>query len=175
MNKLLIGPLLLALLAIFALAACETEQVDDRGGRPLRIKLTDDPGDYQQVNIDLLQVRAKFRGTDWIDLDTEAGIYDLLVLQDSVDTTIVRDTIPYGELQEVRLVLGPNNTIMVDSVLYPLQTPSAQSSGLKIKLQQAQVLIPDSLNSLTLDFDAAESIVEQGNGGYLLRPVIRPL
>jgi hypothetical protein len=40
---------------------------------------------------------------------------------------------------------------------------------------QARILLPNRLNSLTLDFDAAESIVEQGNGGYLLKPVIRPL
>ena len=52
-----------------------------------------------------------------------------------------------------------------------MDTPSAQQSGLKINLNK--ILVQDSLNDVLLDFDANESVVEKGNGGYSLKPVVR--
>lgn len=59
---------------------------------------------------------------------------------------------------------------MVDSVLHPLETPSAQDSGLKIKVDKDLNL---DINTPTFDFVAAQSIPETGNGTYKLKPVIR--
>jgi len=143
----------------------------------LTIRLTDDPGDYQQVNLDLLQVRAHLvdnSGADtWYDLATIAGIYDLLALQNGIDTLIVYDSLPPGELQQLRLILASNNTVMVDSALAELKVPSGSSAGLKISLQQ--ILVRDSLSTVVLDLDADKSVVPKGNGGYNLKPVIRVL
>lgn len=140
----------------------------------LQIFLTDDPADYDQVNIDLQEVWVKIKdSTDLYLLQTNQGIYDLLQLQNGLDTLIATDSLPPGEALELRLVLGQDNSIMVDSTLHELKVPSAQQSGLKIKLQQ--ILVQDSLSSVTIDFDAGKSVVEQGNGGFLLKPVIRVL
>jgi hypothetical protein len=73
-------------------------------------------------------------------------------------------------LKELRLILGPGNSVMKDSVLYDLDTPSAQQSGLKIKIDKSLGL---AFDSLTVDFDAEKSIVETGNGKFILKPVIR--
>lgn len=141
---------------------------------PVHIYLTDDPGDFQEVNIDLLQVRIKTKATQgFVDLNTNAGVYNLLAYQAGQDTLIVNDSLPHGEIQEIRLVLGPDNSVMVDSVLHNLDTPSGQSSGLKIKFNK--VLVQDSLNTVTLDFDAEKSVNLRGNGTYSLKPVIRVL
>lgn len=139
----------------------------------VQFDLTDAPGNYDQVNIDLQQVRVKVKGAGWSDVTTNVGMYDLLQLTNGVDTTVVNDSVPAGIMQIIRLVLGNNNTIMVDSVVYPLQTPSAMQSGLQIQLNKA--LHPDSINRILLDFDAAESIVDHGNGTYSLKPVLRIL
>lgn len=177
----------LALLLAIGFAACETDGVQPGDKSPnaahssskarLTIRLTDDPGDYQQVNIDLIQVRANLVdsvGNDvWYDLATNAGIYDLLMLQNGLDTLIVNDSLPPGNLQQLRLVLGSDNSIMVDSTLQDLRVPSGSQSGLKINLQQA--LVRDSLSTVVLDFDADASVVPKGNGGYNLKPVIRVL
>jgi hypothetical protein len=171
--------LVLLLFIITVMTACRPDGVTPSGGEVgyLTIRLTDDPGDYQQVNIDLLQVRARMTpsggGSNWYDLQTQSGIYDLLTLQQGLDTLIVNDSLPPGELEELRLILGDNNTVMIDSVLRPLKVPSGSSSGLKIKLQQ--VLVRDSLSTVLLDFDAGASIVAKGNGGFNLKPVIRVL
>ncbi|MDW3649042.1 MAG: DUF4382 domain-containing protein [Bacteroidia bacterium] len=168
-------PLFILVLSLFA--ACEEGSLnpnDPNGKGLLQINLTDNPGDFDQVNIDLQQVEVKMRDSSGFqEVNTYAGIYDLLQLQDGVDTLIVRDSIPLNEIQQVRLILGADNSIMVDSILYPMDTPSAQQSGLKINLNR--MMGQDSLNSVLLDFDAAESVVEKGNGTYSLKPVIKVL
>jgi hypothetical protein len=78
-----------------------------------------------------------------------------------------------SSIQQIRLILGPNNSVIVDSVSYPLSTPSADQSGLK--LQVHQVLQPGVQYSVLLDFDANKSIVLEGNGTYKLKPVIRTI
>lgn len=166
-------PLLLVLFA--TIYACEENAVNPGAESPksaLQIRMTDNPDDYDQVNIDLQQVEVKYRDSSGFrSVNTYPGIYDLLQLQNGLDTVIVFDSIAVGELQQVRLILGPENTIMVDSVIHPMATPSAQQSGLKINLNR--LMNQDSLNVVLLDFDAAESVVERGNGTYSLKPVIK--
>jgi hypothetical protein len=57
----------------------------------------------------------------------------------------------------------------VDGQVYPLETPSAESSGLKVKIDKE---LNETLNTFTLDFDAALSVKEE-NGNYKLMPVIK--
>jgi hypothetical protein len=58
-------------------------------------------------------------------------------------------------------------------VVYPLSTPSAMQSGLK--LQVHQTFEAGVAYSIILDFDANQSIVVEGNGVYKLKPVIRTI
>lgn len=157
-------------LGIFAFIACNKDENTDKV--TLNIMLTDGPGDYQQVNVDIQEIRIKSANdtAQWISLNTNAGIYNLLDFQNGVDTLIASGTVSSDTLKEVRFILGSENSVMVDSVIHPLQTPSAQQSGLKIKIDKALNL---DINTLTLDFDAEQSIVETGNGGYILKPVIK--
>lgn len=168
--------LCISLLVLALLCSCQ-EAAPDRQ-MALNIRLTDAPGDYQQVNIDLMQVRISYEADtaeedSFVDVATRAGMYDLLQLQNGLDTLIVADTVPYGKIERVWLVLGPNSNVMVDSVFHDLQTPSAQTSGLKVSLEGA--VEAGTIKEIVLDFDAEASIVKKGNGGYLLKPVIKAL
>ncbi|UEQ75212.1 DUF4382 domain-containing protein [Chryseobacterium arthrosphaerae] len=71
----------------------------------------------------------------------------------------------------MRMVLGPNNSIVVNGVSYPLQIPSAQQSGLKFNWHQT--LSANGAYTVWIDFDAGRSVVTTGNGSYILKPVIR--
>ncbi len=138
----------------------------------LQIRLTDAPGDIDAVFIDLLQVQIKTQQTNgFLDLNTIAGVYDLLQYQAGDDTLIVNDSLPAGQIQQIRLILGPQNRVMVDSVLYDLKVPSGMESGIKINF--SSIAVQDSLTQILLDFDAEKSIVKQGNGRYSLKPVIK--
>lgn len=159
-------------LAAFVLAIGFTACKKDSEQTTLRIRLTDGPGDFQQVNVDIREIRVKFAqdSADWVLLPTNAGVYNLLDFQNGIDTLLAAGPAPIDTLQEIRFVLGPDNTVMVDSVLYPLITPSAQTSGLKVKINKHLSL---DINTFLLDFDAAQSVRIQGNGEYKLLPVIK--
>ncbi|MBL7806806.1 MAG: DUF4382 domain-containing protein [Saprospiraceae bacterium] len=156
-------------IASIAFFSCEKNTNDQT---TLHIRLTDGPGDFQQVNVDIQEIRIKSAqdSAQWITLPTNAGIYNLLDFQNGIDTLIAVGPVPLDTLKEVRFILGPNNSVMVDSVLYALETPSAQQSGLKIKINKHLNL---DVNTLVLDFDAAASVKIQGNGIYRLHPVIK--
>ena len=156
---------------LIAFFACSKD--DDNAGKvTLNIRLTDGPGDYQQVNVDIQEIRIKTTSdtAQWVTLNTNAGIYNLLDFQNGVDTLLATGFMSTDTLKEVRFILGNDNTVMVDSVLYDMDTPSAQESGLKIKVNKHLNL---DINTLVLDFDAEQSVLETGNGAYKLKPVIK--
>lgn len=161
------------LLAIVAfLFSCKKQE--DGGSAQFQLKLTDSPGNYQEINIDFLEARVHINeGPGWITLTSNAGIYDLLKLTNGTDTLIANALLPVGTISQVRLILGSDNTIKVNDTIHELKTPSAEQSGLKINVHQA--LADDITYTLLLDFDAAKSIVETGNGEYILKPVIRAI
>lgn len=137
------------------------------------VRLTDAPGDYQQVNVDVTGVEFKMKNGTLVKLNVTKGIYNLLNFVNGMDTLIASSNVESGTLSQVRLILGPNNTIKVDGTVYPLTTPSAQQSGLKLSMNSE--LTPGVDYNLLLDFDANLSIVSTGNGTYQLKPVIRAI
>lgn len=167
--------LLIAIMLVFAAAtwvACSKSANDSNANTQLKIRLTDNPYNATEVNVDIQKVRVNFRddSTGWKDLNTHAGIYNLLALQNGVDTLLAYDTVPAGILKEIRFVLGSRNSIKIDSTVYPLTIPSGSESGLKIKLSKQ---LHAQLDSVVIDFDAALSILKTGAGDYKLKPVLK--
>lgn len=158
------------LLVPFIFTGCSK---NDNKTTQVQVRLTDAPADYDAIYIDVERVEIHSNEDGWVTLNTQTGIYNLLDLTNGKDTLIASNELPSGTISQIRLVLGPNNTIVVDSVTHPLETPSAMQSGLKLQLHDE--LQPDVTYVITLDFDAARSIVETGNGNYQLKPVIRTI
>lgn len=156
-------------IALTGLISCKKES---GGHSTLNVRLTDAPADYQEVNIDLQKVYVKLSGdsASWVELHAVAGMYNLLSLQNGIDTLIGTQTLPSDVVKEIRLVLGTDNNIKVNGKVYPLLIPSGSESGLKIKLNKK---LQASIETLVIDFDAALSIHEEGTANYKLRPVLR--
>lgn len=163
---------LFAILLLSALACSKDKGDTTHSPTRVMIYMHDQPINYQQVNIDLQAVEIKGNGPgEEIVLGDYAGIYNLLDLQNGIDTLIADTEVNYSFVSQIRLILGPNNSVMVDSTLHPLQTPSAQQSGLKINVHAP--LTDLELLVLSIDFDANESVHQLGNGNFQLHPVIR--
>ena len=173
----------LALLSFFILSCTEESPIktepnttsDSSKRSPgIEIKLTDAPGDYKEVNIYLDQIQVltvDSADSKWVDLTTNSGYYDLLKLQNGVDTTIVKDSLSKGTMiSQLRMILADSNNVLVDTNYHSLFVPSGTQTGFKINLKDT--MSADSLK-ITIDFDADNSVVEQGNGRYLLKPVLR--
>jgi len=160
----------LAFLFIFLMACSDDDTAESSPSKSkIEVRLTDSPANYSEINIDIREVQVQNNG--WINLTTQTGIYNLLDFRNGIDTLIASDSIPSGRINQVRLILGDSNSIVVDGIEYPLTIPSGSQSGLKLLVNDD--LIPNITYSLLLDFDAAKSIVKTGNGKYKLKPVIK--
>jgi hypothetical protein len=171
MKKIVFALSFIAVISTIVLIACSKGNAEKT--TTVKVRLTDNPVNADEVNVDIQQVRVKFSEDSihgWTDLATHAGVYDLLGLQNGVDTLLAVGTIPTNIVKEIRFVLGTNNTIKVNSILYPLTIPSGSESGLKIKVNKQ---LNGTLDSLIIDFDAALSIHQLGNGNYQLKPVLK--
>ena len=153
--------------------ACSKEKNNSR----LSIYLTDAPGAYDAVNIDIVSVQIKSSSDQgdggWQELPINAGIYNLLEFTNGMDTLLSSVELPAGKVSQLRLILGHNNTIVVSGTTLelPLVTPSAYTSGLKFNIHAD--LLGGIEYKLWIDIDCARSIVYTGNYTYKLKPVIR--
>ncbi|HYV95083.1 MAG TPA: DUF4382 domain-containing protein [Chitinophagales bacterium] len=164
-NKLLLSALVVITVL---LGACKK---DEKGTSTLSIRMTDDPANYDAVYIDIEGVEITGEGGGVTVLNVNAGIYNLLDFANGVDTLIATGNLNAGTISQIRLILGENNSVVVDNLTYPLSTPSAPESGLKLQVHDE--FVAGIAYAILLDFDANESIVQQGNGSYQLKPVIR--
>lgn len=165
--------MIFSFLLIFTSCKKDTNEVKETGKSNLSIRLTDAPANYDAVFIDIQGVEITGNGGSFISLNTNTGIYNLLDFANGVDTLIASGDLEAGTISQIRLILGENNSVVVDGVSYPLSAPSASESGLK--LQVHKTFEAGIAYSILLDFDAGRSIVAKGNGTYSLKPVIRTI
>lgn len=169
------------------LAGCSSDnKVSGPGYGTMTVRLTDDPGDYDQVNIVVTQISARLEdgadidttGADsleiedgWIVLDNDTHTYDLMKLQNGTAVEIASELVPAGRYTQIRMKIGTGSNVVIDGVTHPLTVPSGAQSGWKIN---GVFDVPtNGAIGVTLDFDASRSIVTTGNGGYILKPVVR--
>lgn len=164
----------LAVLTATGFTSCSDDNDSNQEGTArMSVRLVDAPGDYEAVFVDVQDVVVKYNGSDnEVSIgEINAGVYDLLELTGGASVLLVDDELPAGSISQIRLILGDNNSIVVDGETYPMSTPSAQQSGLKLNVNQT--LEAGIFYEFILDFDVDESVVVQGNGNYSLKPVIR--
>lgn len=167
--SLILGLCTLSLLT--GLSSCKKDDTIT-GTANINIHLTDGPGNYDAVLIDVQQIEIHSDISGWVTLTpTHPGVYNLLDFSNGMDTLLCHTQLPAGKISQMRLILGNNNSVVVDGVNKPLSTPSAQQSGLKFNIHQD--LMANGSYDVWIDFDAGRSIVETGNGGYSLKPVVR--
>lgn len=153
------------------LLSCKKETADQKYGT-YELRLCDAPGYYDHVYLDIAKVSVNVTGQGWVDLkNSNLGIIDLLTFDNGMDTLLGTSSIPVGSINQIRLLLGENNSIVVNGQQETLIVPSAQQSGVKINVNVS--IAEDETVTEWLDIDAAKSITELGNGTYKLSPVMR--
>ena len=188
---------MMMLAAVYVLSSCDSSDSMDspEGKATMQITLVDDPAAYEAVLIDVQGIEYKLEIDDddiededdddngdegsriyddegeWIYVDIEPRVYDILELQNGTEAVLADVDIEAGELKEVRLILGDNNQVVIDGDTLDMKVPSGSSSGLKVKVD-SDIEAGESYE-LVVDFDAAKSIVHTGSDKYILKPVIR--
>ena len=160
---------------IFSGAYCKK----DAGTSRLTVYLTDAPADYDAVNIEIKGLQVKAASDDgengWQELPLAVSplTLNLIEFTNGMDELLSSVELPAGKVSQLRLILGDGNTIVVNGVAEPLPlvVPSGEESGLKFNIHAD--LIAGIEYNLWIDFDAKGSVVDNGAGGYILKPLIR--
>ncbi len=158
---------------LLVVSGCGVNSSDDAEGT-LNVRLTDAPATYQAVYIDIQQVELN-RGTEeqpqWQTIRSQPMRLDLLKLNNGADTLLASIQIETGTYNQLRLLLGENNEVIVDGESNSLTVPSGGESGYKVNLNAT--VSEDAPVTKVIDFDVARSIAVTGNGQYLLNPVLK--
>ena len=168
------------------------------GSQRLSVYITDGPLDFQKVLIDIQGIAVKVDtchrnhdddhdqpGCDddhdmhhgnceiWDTLNIHPGVYDLLTLSNGLDTLLGSSFLINGKIERIKLTLGNNNSVEVDSIVYPLHLLNNQNY-VYVNISRDHL---DSLSSnnfqLFLDFDLDHSI-KYFNEQDWLKPVLKP-
>jgi hypothetical protein len=116
------------MLGIF-IGSCKKESTTPAATYPINVKMTDAPGPYDAVFIDLQAVEITGSNGPVVMLNVNPGIYNLLNFSNGIDTLIASGLLTDATVEQIRLILGPNNSVVIDSVSYPLSTPSGRAIG----------------------------------------------
>ncbi len=165
------GSAILVLLVLALAAAC------DDGGSPtastrgtLTIQLTDQPIEaILEVNVFIAGLTVKRSGADVERIAGEVGVVDLLKLLDATQL-LVTAGVGAGSYEFIMVELDESRSSVVEGpvpVTKPLKIPSQE-----VKVLGGFDVMASGETTVTLDFDASKSLHQEGNGDWLLEPVI---
>jgi len=181
MKKNVLMMVMAAIISLGLQSCTENKELEGNTAR-VQLKLIDFPGEYMEVNIEIIDIQYNVSDEGWTSFAPMDGGYpinvDLTELIAGNSLLLADEIVPSGLLKQIRLVLSDNNSLLIEgenegeSISTHLDTPSAQQSGLKLNLDTE--LEPGFSYSFILDWDVQKSVVKAGNSGkYNLKPVIR--
>ncbi len=139
------------------------------------VALIDAPVDFDDVILDVRAVSVHITDEDslgsWHAVSTDSVIIHLLDLTNGVSALIGDADLPAGTYDQLRLLLGGGNLVIVDVVEDELTVPAGHQSGLKI--HHTFDITDGETYDATIDIDVARSVHRTGNDRYMMRPVIR--
>jgi hypothetical protein len=150
----------------------------------LKVSLTDMPmTNVKAVHVTVASVRvhqSADAGADaagWQEIPVTAAMpVDMMTLRNGVLLELCRTTLSAGDYQQVRLVMTPNAgggdasrnyVTTMDGATHPVDMPS------DVKILHS-FTVGSGQTDVTLDFVAADSMHQRGNGSYYMNPVIHP-
>lgn len=158
------------------IVGCTKEEMNN--GK-IMVKMTDAPANFTEVNVEVIELQVHYANDNdnnningWVTLNTNAGIYNLLDLQNDVSVVIAdQQDLSVGKITQMRLILGQQNTVATTDSIYPLKLSSQDETGLKVVTPFN--IAANKTISILVDFDAEKSVVIEGDGSYKLKPVIK--
>jgi len=198
--SLVAASLLVAFILIFS--ACTKNGIDASAGGKVAIYLTDGPGEFDAVFIDIQKVEVKidtstgYRNNDdrckddddrddhqkrkddygeWVDIKFTPAVIDVLSLRNGVETKLGEANILAGTVRKIRITLGTQNSVVKNGVTSTLELRNETNNFLYVKLydKHRERNADNSNVSVWVDFDVANSIYEK-DGKFYLKPVLRP-
>ena len=158
-----------ALLAVAAVWSCSSDPTSPGSGT-LAVEMIDAPTDaLESINVFIIGLTIKPVDGPIERIANEVGLVDLLELRNATRLLVTAGVEP-GTYDHLRVELDQERSTVVESVSgeeKPLKIASEE-----IKVNGGFIVTGGDRTTVTLDFDAEKSIHQQGNGQWLLVPVI---
>ncbi|MCD6477646.1 MAG: DUF4382 domain-containing protein [Candidatus Aenigmarchaeota archaeon] len=159
---------LMAIIGIIFISGC-VQNIPSGTGK-LVMQITDIPPkglDIKSATVIISNVQVHRGGSDadWITVINESKKIDLIKIK-NVKAFLGSKELESGRYTQIRLYIKEAHA-MIDENMYMLTIPSNT-----IKLVKEFVIEPNKTTTLTLDFDASQSIHSTGKE-YIMRPVIK--
>ncbi len=198
--SLVAASLLVAFMLIFS--GCTKNGIDASAGGKVAVYLTDGPGEFDAVFIDIQKVEVKIDTSsahkdnddrckddddrddhqkrkddygEWVDIKFTPAVIDVLSLRNGVETKLGEANILTGTVRKIRITLGTQNSVVKNGVTSTLELRNETNNFLYVKLydKHRERNANNSNVSVWVDFDVANSIYEK-DGKFYLKPVLRP-
>ncbi|MES2006355.1 MAG: DUF4382 domain-containing protein [Bacteroidota bacterium] len=199
-NKHIFLAAVMAIAVSVVMTACQkntSAESNAAGKEQLSLYLTDGPGFFDNVYIDIRSVKVLVdtskdtrrhdnddwdrRGADdqkkdssfvWENLNIAPGVYDILKFRNGADTLLAASNITKGDIRLIKIEIGTRNSVVKDSITYPVYLPTNALNYILIKLRgnECENFVPGK-KRLWLDFDVARSIIQGNDNRFYLRPV----
>lgn len=175
--KLIVATVLVSGLAF---TSCKKDDNSEAEPKNMSVRMTDAPGDYSRLDVEIASVEAYNESKGWIMLRNETQVVSVLDLTNGNEVELVSETkVKSGSYTKLRLTFGDNNKIWVNteaSVDLPFVTTEfdlAFSSPSK----QYEIVIDEEVDrnsgsSILLDFNVAESVSGSTVTSFVLDPEI---
>lgn len=175
-----------ALLAFaFTLSACNKEEVqmeeEEAAPRSFKVSMTDAPGDFQSLVVEIESVEAYMENSGWVTLNNETQFVSVLDLTNGIETSLaLQQDAEFGTYTKLRIKFGESNKLMVEtnveigglitsSVTTEFDLEFEGSNEIEIEIDE-EVSAEQGVDIL-LDFNVAQSIQEDGEA-YIIDPMI---
>ncbi|MGY6558843.1 MAG: DUF4382 domain-containing protein [Nitritalea sp.] len=170
-----IRPLLYTLLAILLLGLYSCSSAEERTETLLNIFLTDAPGPFEQVFVEIEGVNLFFEGENtpmFVPYDGPTRLVNVSLLVGGRLGLLGREEVPAGQLERVELLFGEQQEVRLgEEEVLPLTF--ADENLRKLSLNVSARLLPTFAYDLVIDLDIFRSVFENTNGQLLFRPVAR--
>lgn len=169
----------LGLILLFSTCKKDPEATHMQGNEFV-VSMTDGPGNYTSLTVEILKVEAYNQDYGWIELSTEPQFINVLELTNGAEIELAkRSNIATGKYTQLKIIFGTHNTlsyettinvgstVMNETISVDLEMPSKE-----VSLSTAYEVTINNSNQILLDFNVAQSIIQSGNN-FILTPSLK--
>ncbi|HWB64625.1 MAG TPA: DUF4382 domain-containing protein, partial [Chitinophagales bacterium] len=86
----------------------------------VKFNITDAPADFDALNIDVQGVQVHTQADGWVTLSSSLGTINILNYVNGSSTLVAQGDISAGTIDQVRLMLGSDNSVVVNGNSFSL-------------------------------------------------------